>query len=157
MPLPPSWQGHQAPPFRSTTIADMHPPINFDLDPMLLPSQGPSWQSTSSEQAHTQERQPSSSRTNITAYFRLAPDSQLIGHHPRLWLGKLTSPTVSALHKAATSKAGAASVGKISGLVKNGDGSEDSWVIESDDELAVYLEEAGEKCTFNVVLRGGYA
>lgn len=74
-----------------------------------------------------------------------------------MWLGKLTSPTTKALHSAATSRAGAAKVAKVQGIAKNEDGTEDSWLIESDDELAVYLEEAGEKATFVVALDSGYA
>lgn len=74
-----------------------------------------------------------------------------------MWLGKLTSPTMESLIANATSKAGAAAVSHISGIVKNSDGTEDSWVIETTDELEVYLSEAGEKPTFTVVLNGGYA
>ena len=73
-----------------------------------------------------------------------------------MWLGKLSAPTLSA-HKAAMSKAGAVRVTKVQGTVKNNDGGEDSWLIESDDELEVYLGEAGEKATFVVLLEGGYA
>ena len=94
----------------------------------------------------------------IPAYFRLSPQSKLVGTHPRMWLGKLTpGATFEALRRAATSKAGAARMVKVSGIVKNDDASEDSWVIENDDELAVYLDEAGEKATFIVLLEGGYA
>ena len=157
IPLPPSWNGVELPPFRSTTIADMHPPINFDLDPLLAPTHGSPWPPTSSQPAPQPQAQPGPSRTAVPAYFRLAPDSQLVGHHPRMWLGKLVAPTVQALHTAATSKAGAAYVAKINGLMKNLDGTEDSWLIENDDELAVYLQEAGEKATFSAVLKGGYA
>lgn len=93
----------------------------------------------------------------IPAYFRLSPDSQLIGNHPRMWLGKLASPTILALHAAAASKAGAAQVSKAQGIIKNADGSEDSYQIDDDGELQVYLEAAGDKSTFVVVLEGGYA
>ena len=37
-----------------------------------------------------------------------------------MWLGKLEHATVESLHKAATSKVGAAKVGKIHGVVKTG-------------------------------------
>ena len=94
---------------------------------------------------------------SIPVYFRLSPQSQIIGHHPRLWLGKLTARTVSAVHQAATSKAGAAQVTKVHGLIKNEDESEDSYLIEGDEELDVYLGAAGEKASFLVVLEGGYA
>ncbi|KAK3659885.1 hypothetical protein LTR22_008252 [Elasticomyces elasticus] len=93
----------------------------------------------------------------IPAYFRLAPASQIIGNHPRLWLGKLTARTVGALHQAAASKAGAAKVTRVHGLIKNEDGTEDSYQIDGEDELDVYLGAAGEKATFLVVLEGGYA
>ncbi|KAK0278861.1 hypothetical protein LTR35_009126 [Friedmanniomyces endolithicus] len=94
---------------------------------------------------------------SIPVYFRLSPQSQIIGHHPRLWLGKLTARTVSAVHQAATSKAGAAQVTKVHGLIKNEDGSEDSYLIEGDEELDVYLGAAGEKASFLVVLERVYA
>ncbi|KAK4541916.1 hypothetical protein LTR36_007280 [Oleoguttula mirabilis] len=93
----------------------------------------------------------------IPAYFRLSPDSNLIGNHPRIWLGKLASPTILALHAAAAGKAGAAQVSKAQGIIKNADGSEDSYQIDDDGELQVYLEAAGDKSTFVVVLEGGYA
>ncbi|KAK5131816.1 hypothetical protein LTR08_000571 [Meristemomyces frigidus] len=91
----------------------------------------------------------------IPAYFRLAPESQLVGNHPRLWLGKLAAPTVAALHVAGSSQAGAAKVSQVRGLVKNADGGEDGYVIEDDRELQAYLEAAGEKRTFVVLLEGG--
>ncbi|KAK5121059.1 hypothetical protein LTR85_005543 [Meristemomyces frigidus] len=100
---------------------------------------------------------PALSPNPIPAYFRLSPDSQLIGNHPRMWLGKLASPTILALHAAAASKAGAAQVSKAQGIIKNPDGSEDSYQIDDDGELQVYLEAAGDKSTFVVVLEGGYA
>ena len=156
VPLGPAWNGVDAPPFRTTTIADMHPPINFDLDPLLLPEQSP-WQQAPSNPRPSHQHQANPSRAALTAYFRLAPESQLTGHHPRMWLGKLASPTLEALYTAATAKSGSSRVAKIHGLAKNADGSEDRWLIESDDELAVYVEEAGEKSTFLVVLVGGYA
>lgn len=74
-----------------------------------------------------------------------------------MWLGKLASPSMQSLIASATSKAGAATVSSISGIVKNADGTEDSWVIETTDELEVYLSEAGDKPSFSVVLNGGYA
>jgi hypothetical protein len=161
-PLGPAWHGHELPAPRSSSIADLVPPINFDIDPSL--------EMAEQSQSQSQRNAPVmvgpgvtvySSNPNppaaIPAYFRLSPQSSLIGHHPRMWLGKLASRTVDALHFAAKSKAGAASVGKIQGVVKNDDGSEDAWLIESDDELDVYLDEAGEKATFVVVLEGGYA
>lgn len=93
----------------------------------------------------------------IPAYFRLGPGSSVTGNHPKMWLGKLASPTIPALHKAATSKAGGATVAKVHGVVKDADGTENSWLVENEDELEVYLGEAGEKATFLIVLEGGYA
>lgn len=113
--------------------------FHFDLDPALSASL----------------LQPPPVQT-INAYFRLGQGSHVIGHHPKMWLGKLTSPTMESLIANATSKAGAATVSNISGIVKNPDGTEDSWVIETTDELEVYLSEASEKPSFSVVLNGGY-
>lgn len=157
-PLGPAWEGQEAPEFRMSTITDTVPPIDFDLDPLLSKTtHGPPWPpQTWWSSSNTKEPTPRTS-ASIPAYFRLAPDSQLVGNHPRMWLGKLSGRNIGALHKAATSKAGAARVAKVNGIVKNEDGTEDSWLIESDDELAVYLEEAGEKATFVVLLEGGYA
>lgn len=179
----PAWIGHQVPRFQSTTIADMMPPINFDIDPALdqlgRPSHGPFWPPMASfdsddrgadplslsngqpvhatRPAHNEARPASSSTASIPAYFRLSNTSSLIGHHPRMWLGKLSSQSVHALHTAATAKAGAATVRRVQGIVKNADGGEDSYLIENEDELEVYLGEAGEKATFVVELVGGYA
>lgn len=114
--------------------------FNFDLDPALAASLV----------------QPPPIQT-INAYFRLGQGSHIIGHHPKMWLGKLTSPTMESLIANATSKAGAATVSSISGIVKNLDGTEDSWIIETTEELEVYLSEASEKPSFSVVLNGGYA
>ncbi|CAK1357715.1 unnamed protein product [Cercospora beticola] len=93
----------------------------------------------------------------IPAWFRLSPNSRLATNHPKLWHGKVRAATMKDLHAAATSKAGVAVVTKISGVVKNSDGTEDSWQIDLDDELEVYLEAAGEKPTFMVVLDDGRA
>ncbi|EMC98573.1 hypothetical protein BAUCODRAFT_21966 [Baudoinia panamericana UAMH 10762] len=93
----------------------------------------------------------------IPAYFRLSPQSSLIGNHPRMWLGKLATRTLASLHEAAASKAGAATVTRVQGVIKNEDGTEDSYQIDGDDELDVYLEAAGDKSTFLVLLEGGYA
>ena len=78
-----------------------------------------------------------------------------------MWLGKLTAVTMAALHAAASSKAGAAKVGRVHGIVKNGVGEEDSYLIDGEDELGAYLETAKEvaegKVVFVVELEGGYA
>jgi hypothetical protein len=125
--------------------------MSFDLDPALCVP-GPFVQSSPPQQSTSQ---PAPQTT--PAYFRLAPGSQVVGNHPRMWLGKLAGAMMESLHAAATSKAGAAKVMKISGVVKNQDGTEDSWLIENQDELEVYLAEATEKASFLVVLEGGYA
>ncbi|KAK3723176.1 hypothetical protein LTR37_001899 [Vermiconidia calcicola] len=155
VPVGPAWDGHEVPEFRPNTIADVGH-ISFDLDPELAPlplaQHGPPWPPAAAAPPTIAQ-----SSAAIPAYFRLGQDSKVIGHHPRMWLGKLTGPNIPALHKAATSKAGAATVAKVQGVVKNDDGSEDSWLIETDEELAVYLEEAGPKATFVVLLEGGYA
>jgi hypothetical protein len=172
-PVGPAWTGQPVPEFHSTTIADLVPPINFDIDPALeslaRPRSGGIWPPTeslemadrimSSGNSVIGGQAPSSTAQSVSipAYFRLAPTSTLIGHHPHMWLGKLSSRTLAGVQQAATAKAGAARVAKVHGVVKNADGSEDSWLIESDDELEVYLEEAGEKATFAVMLEGGYA
>lgn len=101
----------------------------------------------------------------VPCYFRLSPESRLIGNHPRMWLGKLTAPTIQSLQTAAASKAGAATVTKVQGVIKNGEPGpngeeglgEDRYQIDDDGELQVYLEAAGEKSTFVVCLAGGYA
>lgn len=137
----PTTQPHaQLPAQDATNTGFVDEGFNFDLDPALSASL----------------MQPPSLPT-INAYFRLGQGSHIIGHHPKMWLGKLTSPTMESLIANATSKAGAAAVSHISGIVKNPDGTEDGWVIETTDELEVYLSEAGEKPTFTVVLNGGYA
>lgn len=130
------------------TLAQAAGAINFDLDPAL--STATSFVTSTAEPAapHVQP---------VTAYFRLGAGSELIGSHPKMWLGRLASATIPELHKAAKSKAGAAKVGRIHGMVKNADGTEDSWLVENADELAAYLEEAGEKPSFSVVIAGGYA
>ncbi|KAK5170912.1 uncharacterized protein LTR77_004056 [Saxophila tyrrhenica] len=181
-PPGPSWIGHPVPPFHTTTIANMVPPINFEIDPALdrpiWPPTAAPWGSSERDadplplsngqsvhgprHAHNPTGAATSSSAQATpasipAYFRLSGSSQLVGHHPRVWIGKLASRSVSALHSAATVKAGAASVNKVHGVVKNPGGDEDSYLIENEDDLEAYLGEAGEKATFVVELAGGYA
>lgn len=131
------------------------------LDPALAalcaqPTAAPSTPATSSTPSKAQ-MQAIAALAPISAYFRLSPNSSLIGNHPRMWLGKLASRSVGALHTAATSKAAMARVAKVLGIVKNTEGEEDSWVIDTDEELTAYVEEAEEKATFVVTLQGGYA
>ncbi len=159
----PGWEGLELPHHRLTTMYDLAPDIDFDLDPLLTrTTHGPPWpppipNSTEVAASHALTSRPAPQSASIAAYFRLAPDSQLVGHHPRMWLGKLAGANMGELMKAATSKAGAGRVTKINGVVKDENGTEDSWLIENDDELEVYLGEAGEKATFVVLLEGGYA
>ncbi|KXT16797.1 hypothetical protein AC579_5479 [Pseudocercospora musae] len=127
------------------TLAQATGDINFDLDPMLAtPFVRPL-------------AEPEVLAQPIGSYFRLATNSSLVGHHPKMWLAKLTSKSMAALHKAATSKAGAAKVTQIKGIVKNEDGTEDNWQIDDDDELQAYLDMASEKPTFVVLMDGGYS
>ncbi|CAK3760277.1 Hypothetical predicted protein [Lecanosticta acicola] len=120
--------------------------VDFDLDPALS---GPT--------PFTAQAESPPLGNPIAVYFRLGPTSTVVGNHPKMWLGKLTSVSMTAFNKAATSKAGAASVTRVHGLVKSNDGTEDKWIIENQDELQAYLVEAGEKPSFLVQLEGGYA
>lgn len=146
-------------------------PINFDLDPLLSENtHGPPWpprphqrepvsQSDSAVQSGPATYpdpplHPGPMGGGVPAYFRLAHHSVAVGNHPRMWLGKLSTPNVNALHMAATSRSQGAKLTKVWGVVKSQDGNEDRWLVETDDELGVYLQEAGEKATFLVVLEG---
>jgi len=113
------------------------------------------------------------------AEFRLAPESRLVGYHPKVWTAQLEKYSVPGLHKAGTGKTGAARVGKLFGIVKTSGGGvqdgiegieaaaggldegEDKYAIESDNDLVAYLhtakELAGEKLVFLIELSGGYA
>lgn len=164
IPLGPAWEGQEIPRHRMSTLFDLAgPDINFDLDPLLTrTTHGPPWPppmagSTEVDAVPDPTIRPAPPAASIAAYFRLAPDSHVIGHHPRMWLGKLAGANMGELRTAATAKAGAVGLTKINGVVKNADGTEDSWLIENDNELEVYLGEAGEKATFVVLLEGGYA
>ncbi|KXT05217.1 hypothetical protein AC578_8353 [Pseudocercospora eumusae] len=127
------------------TLAQATGDINFDLDPALAtPFVRP-------------PAEPEVLAQPIGSYFRLATNSSLVGHHPKVWLAKLASKSMAALYEAATSKAGAAKVTQIKGIVKNEDGTEDNWQIDDDDELQAYLDIAGEKPTFVVLMEGGYS
>ena len=149
-------QAKTSAPKRNTVTARADGAIDIDLDPAL--STAAVSASAATESLPPLEIEPAAPPSqSVTAYFRLAAGSELVGSHPKIWLGKLASATMSELHKAAKSKAGAAKLGNIHGMVKNDDGTEDSWLVENDDELAAYLEEAGEKPSFSVVMAGGYA
>ena len=113
------------------------------------------------------------------AEFRLAPESRLVGYHPKVWIAQLEKCSVPGLHKAGTGKTGAARVGKLFGIVKTSGGGgqegiegieaaaggldegEDKYEIESDSDLVAYLhtakELAEEKLVFLIELSGGYA
>ncbi|KAI5359682.1 putative Clr5 domain-containing protein [Septoria linicola] len=137
--LPNRFPPHISDPLSTLAQPADSPPLN--LDPALSATVGP----------FVIEQPPQS----IPAWFRLSPNSSLATAHPKLWHGKLLTATMKDLHSAATSKADIAVVTKISGLVKSDDGGDDSWQIDLDDELEVYLEAAGEKPTFVVVLDDG--
>lgn len=115
----------------------------------------------------------------VDAEFHLAPESRLVGYHPKVWTAQLEKCSVPGLHKAGTGKTGAARVGKLFGIVKTDSGGgqdgiegieaaaggldegEDKYSIESDNDLVAYLhtakELAGEKLVFLIELSGGYA
>lgn len=107
----------------------------------------------------------------VEAEFHLAPESRLIGYHPKVWTGELMKCSVASLHKAGTGKIGAAQVVQVIGMVKRGgeaDGDEETagdaterYMIETDNDLAAYLHTtkvaADEKLLFEVELSGGYA
>jgi len=107
----------------------------------------------------------------VEAEFHLAPESRLIGYHPKVWAGELMRCSVVSLHKAGTGKIGAAQVVQVVGMVKRGgeaDGGDETagevtgrYMIETDNDLAAYLHTtkvaADEKLLFEVELSGGYA
>lgn len=104
---------------------------------------------------------PPEQQKPIPAYFRLSPASQQTNpSHPKLWLGKLRSRTLGALHGEATAKVSAARVGKIWGIVREklagGEEEEIEYVIDEAEELEIYLEEASErgKAVFVVEFKG---
>lgn len=120
-----------------STALDVPGDVDFELDPALT-SQGPFPQ--------PQLAQP------VSAYFRLSQGSHAPSTHPEMWLGKLESATMGALYKSATANTDSTRVTKVHGIIKGPDGNEDSWQIDMDDELQVYLEAAGSKPTFKVML-----
>lgn len=117
----------------------------------------------------------------VEAEFRLAPESRLVGYHPKVWTGQLEKCSVPGLHKAGTGKAGAARVGKLFGIVKTAGGGavnqegiggieaaaggldegENKYAIETDNDLVAYLhtakELAEEKVVILIELSGAYA
>jgi hypothetical protein len=107
----------------------------------------------------------------VEAEFHLAPESRLIGYHPKAWTGELMKCSVASLHKAGTGKIGAAQVVQVIGMVRSagvvsgddetaGEATE-KYKIETDNDLAAYLHTtkvaANEKLLFMVELSGGYA
>jgi hypothetical protein len=115
----------------------------------------------------------------VEAEFHMAPESRLVGYHPKVWTGQLEKCSVPGLHKAGTGKTGAARVGKVFGIVSttaavsqegiqgleaaaglHGE-SEDKYLIETDNDLVAYChtakELADEKLIFLIELSGGYA
>ncbi|KAH9818150.1 Clr5 domain [Teratosphaeria destructans] len=93
----------------------------------------------------------------IPVDFRLGPDSHIVGYHPRIWHGELKQRSVQALHQAARSRAGAANVTSVQGILKNGEGMEVVHTVVENEDLDGYLNAAGDVPTFVVVLEGGYA
>ncbi|KAF2765199.1 hypothetical protein EJ03DRAFT_217875 [Teratosphaeria nubilosa] len=93
----------------------------------------------------------------IPVDFRLGPDSRIVGYHPRIWHGELKQRSVQALHQAARSRVGAANVTSVQGIIKNEEGLEVPHAMVENEDLDGYLNAAGEKATFVVVLEGGYA
>lgn len=142
----------------SATPAAQDPQHDLEIDPsLLLAANDPSLSLESSSANYLFETQPAPPRARIPAYFRLNPSSRLVGHHAKMWLGSLAEPTITALHQAATAQAGAASVAKVHGMVRDGAGIETMYQIDQDDELDIYLATTGGKATFVVLLEGGYA
>ncbi|KAI9840676.1 MAG: hypothetical protein M1830_007920, partial [Pleopsidium flavum] len=75
-----------------------------------------------------------------------------------LWLGTLTSGSVDELRHLATSKHTDATLVRIEGIVREGNGNEVSFEIDEDDELGAYFAHVnGGKATFVVQLNGAYA
>ena len=131
-----------------STIANTTGDIDFNLDPALLIGGFPEHPPATAAVTVSNETR------SIPAYFRLSDESTGVGRHSKMWLGKLASPTVDSLSAAALSKNQMLQLRKVHGVVKNADGTEDRWLIESQDELMAYLDEAGEKATFSVALDG---
>lgn len=113
----------------------------------------------------------------IEAVFHLAPESRLVGYHPKLWSSKLETCTVAGLHKAGSSKTGAAKIGNVYGIVQSVGGGETGQdhgadvggvdqgeqkiLIETDHDLVGYLQAAKDLANgiivFLIELSGGYA
>ncbi len=97
------------------------------------------------------------STMSIPVYFRLSPLSQ-IQHPTKLWLGTLTSGSVEELRRLAVSKHPDATLARIEGVVRDGNGNEVSFEIDEDDELGAYFAHVnGGKATFVVQLNAAYA
>lgn len=113
----------------------------------------------------------------IEAEFHLAPESRLVGYHPKIWSSRLEACTVAGLHKAGSSKTGAAKIGSVYGIEKvagegeTGQGGEvdveglgqeeQKFLIENEHDLVGYLQSAkdvaNERVVFLIELSGGYA
>lgn len=104
----------------------------------------------------------------IQAEFILAPESRLVGYHPKVWPSTLETCSIAGVHKAGSNKSGAARIGTVVGILRgaaeSGDvagGEETQRLIETHDDLVAYLQaakdSAGGKVAFLIELRGGYA
>ncbi|KAI9805985.1 MAG: hypothetical protein M1825_000599 [Sarcosagium campestre] len=102
--------------------------------------------------AYGSEQQPT-----IPVYFRLSPLSQM-PQAPKMWLGILTSISITELRQLATMKHPNTSIVRIDGVAKDDHNNEISFGIDDDEELEAYLAYVqGAKVTFNVHLVGAYS
>lgn len=98
--------------------------------------------------------QPPHQVAPIAAYFRLSPYSVVDGI-PKIWLGALSSHSVTDLYAAAQSFPGADMyiIAKIEGVAVSANGTDMTFQIDQDDELSAYLGfVGGGKATFVVHL-----
>jgi hypothetical protein len=137
---------------------------NLQIDPSLLlaandPSlamdqhqQNQHYAQTAYEAAHHFDLPQAS----IPVYFRLATHSQ-VQQSAKVWLGTMTSGTLEELRSLATMKSPGSAAIRIEGLVKDQAGSDVSFSIDEDDELAAYLEHIQDgKANFVVHLIPGF-
>ena len=94
----------------------------------------------------------------IPVFFRLNPHSQVQQQGVKLWLGTLSSGSVSELRQLARKEYPSSAVMRIDGVVKDPSGNDLSYRIDHDDELDAYLAHTtGGKATFIVQLAEGFA
>lgn len=85
------------------------------------------------------------------AYIRPHPASQ-VHASDKMWLASLSSRNFSELYSLVSNKWRDASISRIHGVEKGGDGQEISYLIEEDDELDAYLDHVQNKKAVFVVL-----